>query len=333
MPSPISIGRAMTTPNLAKIEQERDLNKAWAHEAYDFTPWLAENIRELGEALEMDLGEARTEVPVGGYSLDILATDLNSSKPVIVENQLGATDHTHLGQLLTYAAGLDGGTVVWVTGNFRDEHRQALDWLNQRTGEDTQFFGVVIELWRIGDSPLAPHFRVVASPNEWSKSQNGSAAPTPMDQQNFEWRRFLIEGFRQRNVPLVGRRYQAKATWLVIESPVTDVQYAATWHRGNPGFEIIIHKGGDEGREWNQRLFDALEADKSEIDVQLVDPLKGERCDWQDFDRRQRTGIAVYRNGNVFEKPELQTEFRDWIIQKLYKFREVFTSRLKEFSG
>ena len=108
----------MTTPNLAKIEQERDLNKAWAHEAYDFTPWLAMNIGELGEALGMDLGEPRTEVSVGGYSLDILATDLSSSKPVIIENQLGTTDHTHLGQLLTYAAGLDGGTVVWVTGNF-----------------------------------------------------------------------------------------------------------------------------------------------------------------------------------------------------------------------
>ena len=126
----------------------------------------------------MDLGEARKEVPVGGYLLDILATDLDSDRPVIIENQLGATDHAHLGQLLTYAAGLDGATVVWVTGIFRDAHRQALDWLNQRTGEDTQFFGVEVELWQIGDSPFAPYFKPVATPNEWRKRKNDAVAPT-----------------------------------------------------------------------------------------------------------------------------------------------------------
>ena len=132
----------MTTKDLAKIERV-ELREAWPNEAQNFTPWLAENIAELGEALGMDLELQQVEAPVGGYSLDILATDLNSNRPVIIENQLEATDHTHLGQLLTYAAGFDAGAIVWVTREFRDEHRQALDWLNQRTGEDTQFFGVV----------------------------------------------------------------------------------------------------------------------------------------------------------------------------------------------
>lgn len=91
---------------------------------------------------------------------------------------------------------------------------------------------------------------------------------------------------------------------------------------------MIIHKGGDEGREWNQWLFDALEVDKSEIDALLVDPLNEERCEWQDFGRRKRTGIRLYRNGNVFEQPELHTEFNDWMIQKLSRFREVFSPRL-----
>ena len=322
----------MTTPNLGKIEQVSNLRETWPNEAQDFTPWLAKNLDQLGDALEMKLELRDTEAAVGGYSLDVLATDLNENRPVIIENQLESTDHTHMGQLLTYAAGHDANVVVWLTKEFRDEHRAALDWLNQRTGDDTQFFGVVVELWKIGDSLPAPHFRVVASPNEWSKSQRRSAATTPMDQQDFEWRRFLIEGFRRGNVPLAGRRYQAKATWLIVESPIADVRYAAIWHRGIPGFETIIHRGGDEGREWNQRLFETLEMDKSAIDAQLVDPLKGERCDWQDFDRRRRTGIAVYKDGNVFEQPQLQTEFRDWMIQKSHKFRQVTTPRLEEFA-
>lgn len=138
----------MTTPNLAKIERV-DLREAWRNEARDFTPWLAENIAELGEALGMELELQETEAAVGDYSLDVLATDLNENRPVIIENQLEATNHTHLGQLLTYAAGHDANVIVWLTKEFRDEHRAALDWLNQRTDDNTQFFGVVVELWRI----------------------------------------------------------------------------------------------------------------------------------------------------------------------------------------
>ena len=158
----------MTTPNLAKIERV-DLREAWPNEARDFTPWLAANIGELGEALGMDLELQQTEAAVGGYSLDVLATDLNEDRPVIIENQLEATNHDHLGKLLTYAAGYDANVIVWLTCKFRDEHRAALDWLNQRTGDDTQFFGVVVELLRIDQSRLAPQFRMVATPNEWRK--------------------------------------------------------------------------------------------------------------------------------------------------------------------
>ena len=261
---------------------------------------------------------------VGGYSLDILATDLGSDTSVIIENQFGTTDHTHLGQLLTYAAGLDGGTIVWVTANFRDEHRQALDWLNQRTNQDTQFFGVVVELWRIGNSPLAPHFKVAASPNEWSKSQTSSLAPTQVDQQNFEWRRLLIESLRQRNVPLVGRRHQAKAHWLIVEWPISDVRYAAIWHRGTPGFEMIIHKAGADGREWNQRLFDAFDVDRSEIEDKLADIQKGERCVWLGTDGRTSSRVAVYRDGNVFDEPNRWEEYRNWIMAKHVQFRDIF---------
>ena len=189
----------MATPNLAKIERVPDLRATWPNEAQDFTPWLAENIAQLGEALGMDLELQQIEAPVGGYSLDILATDLNRSRPVIIENQLETTDHDHLGKLLTYAAGFDAEAVVWVTREFRDEHRQALDWLNQRTGEDTQFFGITVELWRIGDSLPAPHFNVVASPNGWSK--RGQSSCRGKKSREF----FSKAGTIQRIFPVFGR--------------------------------------------------------------------------------------------------------------------------------
>ena len=155
--------------DLGTIERV-DLRQVWPHEAQDFTPWLAENLDVLGEALGLDLEFQEQEARVGPFFLDVLAYDRGNDRPVIIENQLEATNHTHLGQLLTYAEGYDAGVVISLTGDFQDEHRAALDWLNQRTGEGTEFFGVAMEAWKIDVSRAAPHFRIVAAPNTWSKS-------------------------------------------------------------------------------------------------------------------------------------------------------------------
>ena len=125
---------------LAKIEKV-DLRAVWPDEADDFTLWLQDNIDQLGAALGMDIEVQEREAAVGRFSLDLLAQDGNG-RPVIIENQLEATDHDHLGKLLTYAGGHDAEVIVWIAKEFRDEHRAALDFLNSRTGEDTEFFGV-----------------------------------------------------------------------------------------------------------------------------------------------------------------------------------------------
>ena len=125
----------------------------------------------------MDLEVETTEAEVGSFSLDVLARDLGSDRPVVIENQLTPTDHDHLGKLLTYAARYDAHTVVWLVREFRPEHRAALEWLNQRTGEDTAFFGVVVEAWSIDDSRPAARFNPIAFPNEWSKQVAERADP------------------------------------------------------------------------------------------------------------------------------------------------------------
>src|SRR4051812_8792066 len=157
----------------------------WVHEALDFTPWLAENLDRLGEAVGLALQLREREHAVGKYSLDLLLEDAQE-RVVIVENQFGQTDHDHLGKLLTYCAGTSADVVIWIAETLNDEHVAALEWLNESTIQGVGFFGVQLELVTIGDSLPAPHFNVVVQPNEWTKS----VRPTLPAAGEWTWQRY-----------------------------------------------------------------------------------------------------------------------------------------------
>jgi len=182
----------MTIISLGRLEKI-ELRDAWIHEANDFTRWLAqeENIRLLGTTLNLELEVKLQEARVGPFRADILCRNIVDESLVLIENQLERTDHTHLGQLFTYAAGLNAVTVIWIASRFTEEHRAALDWLNTITHEGFHFFGLEIELWRIGNSAPAPKFNVVVQPNDWSKlvaeALSGDGTLTPNEQKCLEF--------------------------------------------------------------------------------------------------------------------------------------------------
>ena len=161
----------MADKQLGRLERV-ELRDIWVSEASEFTPWLArpENIAELGMALNIDLELEAQEKAVGPFRADILCKDIGTDRWVLIENQLERTDHIHLGQLLTYASGLEAVTIIWIAARFTEEHRATLDWLNKITDESFRFFGLEVELWRIGNSPAAPKFNIVSKPNDWSQS-------------------------------------------------------------------------------------------------------------------------------------------------------------------
>jgi hypothetical protein len=162
---------------LGRLERV-DLRAAWVNEALHFTPWLAlpHNLKLLCDAIGIDLEVEAVEKSVGPFSADILCKDTATDKWVLIENQLEKTDHRHLGQVMTYAAGLKAETIVWIANPFTDEHRAAVDWLNEITDDHLKFFGLEVEVWRIGDSAMAPKFNIVAKPNDWSKDVSGGKA-------------------------------------------------------------------------------------------------------------------------------------------------------------
>lgn len=194
-----SISKAL----LGRLERV-DLRSCWPREDTGFTTWLAqeENISLLGDTIGIALEVEAQEKAVGPFSADLLCKDTATDSWVVIENQIERTDHKHLGQILTYTAGLGATTIIWIAKHFTDEHRATLDWLNSVTREGIDFFGLEIELWRIGDSPAAPKFNVVARPNDWQKrlapggaQASGALSPTQRIQLDF-WTAFhdyLIE--------------------------------------------------------------------------------------------------------------------------------------------
>ena len=317
-----------TLANIDKVE----LRNVWANEAADFTPWLADNISELGTALGMELELREQEADVGGYSLDILASDLNRDRPVVIENQLETTDHDHLGKLLTYAAGFDANVVVWLTRQFRDEHRQALDWLNQRTGEDTQFFGVVVELWKIGESLPAPHFNLVAAPNDWRKESISRAAERKTPDPSSKGERYraffqrLIDSLREDYKFTAAKRGQDQ-NWYSFSSGYGRLfKYSASFTRQNQARIEVYIDSGDAGE--NRSIFDSLKVHRGSIESDL-----GYALDWQPLEGKQACRIAADRDGTIDNSDDVLEDIRNWMAKTLLEFRNVFDSYFEQLTA
>ena len=314
-----------TMQGLGTIERV-DIREIWPNEAADFTPWLAENLATLGKALGLDLELQTQEAPVGGFSLDILARDVRSGRPVVIENQLGQTDHTHLGQLLTYAAGFDANVIVWIAKEFRDEHRQALDLLNHRTGEESEFFGVEVQLWKIAESPAAVNFNLVSTPNEWRKQTvNSPRAGGPVSEKGGKYREFfqgLIDTLRERHQFTNAKKGQP-LNWYSFSAGRTGFSYGVSFNRdGRARVELYIDTGE---RERNKQAYDWLEDQKASVESELKVSLE-----WERLDSRRASSISVRRLGTIDDDPETLKALNDWMIEGLLDFRRVFGPRLAE---
>ena len=303
-----------------------DLREVWPHEAQDFTPWLAGNLDKLGEALGLDLELQKQEAPVGPFFLDVLAYDRGNDRPVIIENQLEATNHTHLGQLLTYAAGYNAGVVIWLTGDFQDEHRAALDWLNQRTGEDTEFFGVVMEAWKIDFSRAAPHFKVVAMPNDWQKQTARSKRGNPSERgeryQNFFQE---IRDTLEKDNRLIGLGRTQPRNWTDFASGYRGVWYGAAFSSGGRVHVAISIDRGAASLDWNESLFDSLRERKVIIESELAEQLV-----WDQREGRRAYRMLLRKEGSIYDDPESLEKLRDWMVDRLLAFKRVFTPHLQE---
>ena len=272
----------------------------------------------------MDLEITSREASVGDFSLDLLAQDLGSSRTVVIENQLTRTDHDHLGKLLTYAAGFDASTVIWIAEEVRDEHRQAMEWLNQRTDTETQFFAVVLEVLQIDDSKPALDFKLVVFPNEWQKSQKQktSANLSPRQEKYRAYLQALIDELREKH-KFTGARTVQPYNWFNFPSGTAWIRYGVQFVKGRKvRASVKIYHDGDDRKK---NLFDALEKRKLEITANF-----GSQLEWERNDNQRISRIAVYRDGDIEAPDSALEEIREWHIRNLLKLKEVFQPEIEQ---
>lgn len=299
-----------------------DPRSVWQHEARDFTPWLQDNIDILAETVGLDLDLVETESLVGGYAVDLYAKDLSTGRWVIIENQLEQTDHSHMGQLMAYAAGKEAGVIIWISPKFRDEHRQALDWLNEITDETVSFFGIELELLQVDDSLLAPHFKLVVQPNEWRKSI--SRPPVSARQQKYEvfFSELLDRGKAQHpNLTRATKAYPQN--WFTYPVGRSGFSISTTFAQGNVFRVELYIDMGDQVK--NKAAFDALHKDREAIESGIDKPVV-----WERLDDRQASRIYCSTNGSIDDDPSRLEELQDWASALVWTLHKVFRPRVQK---
>ncbi len=299
-----------------------DIREIWPNEATDFTPWLVENIDRLGQALGMEIEVEDREADVGDFSLDIRAKDLGTGRTVVIENQLTATDHDHLGKLLTYAGGFDADVLVWIAKELRDEHRKALEWLNDNTGPDIDCFGVVIEVIRIDDSKPAFNFKAVVFPNEWQKDKGGDRHASPKGEAYRAYFQSLIDELRTK-YKFTGAKVGQPQNWYSFSSGVRGVIFSNSFAQGGKmRAELYIDL---EDKDRNKKVFDRLHEQRTAIEKEY-----GATLTWERLDDRRACRIAAYRDGSIDDPPETQIQLMQWSIDNLLRLRKVLLPKAKE---
>ncbi len=304
------------------------LRDVWAHEARDFTPWLAANPQHLAEALHMDLELEGVEVPVGPFWADVVLRDPNTAARVIVENFLEATDHDHLGKLITYAAGLDAAYAVLVAKTLRPEHRSALVWLNSISRKGSGFFGIEVHAVRIGSSQAAVKFDVVVEPDNWLQTvRAGAAAGGTVSQVRYrEWWGEFLEQFHKTHPRWSNARIPQGDNWINFPTGRSGIRYEVCFAGQSGTTDSSLRTGlyMDDGAV----AFPQLLAHRDK-----VESIFGRSLEWEELPDAKASRVALYLKSADPEVRENWPEYRDWAIQTVGRFREVFQTHVESLSA
>ncbi len=310
-----------------EITRQVDVREKWPNEALDFTPWLADHLGMLGDALGLKLAKVRTEQPVGGppYYCDILAREVNKNVLVAIENQLEWTDFSHLAQTLIYTVGLDARIAIWVATDFRHESAQVLNWLNKWTDDEIEFYGVKVSITKTGESLDAPSFRKVVWPGGWSEEDTLKPVPgmEPGVQEFHDFFQPLTSEILLTGLADGSTQYFDHTGRFFPSRFDKDTGYAFSFWKD--GAWVSLHVRTWDSIDRNNRVFEELQRARPEIEASLDAELV-----WHKFEPYSFFTVSLRKDGSIDDSPEKLEETRAWMLDLLPKFKEVFDPRVEE---
>ena len=299
--------------SLGKMKRITDLRTVWSHEAHDFTKWLAEesNLQELSDAVGIDIDLEERESSVGSFNVDLYATESGTGRKIIIENQLEDTNHDHLGKLITYASGKGAEVIIWIVKRARDEHRQAVEWLNQHTDSNIGFFLVEIELWQIDESLLAPKFNVVEKPNDWAKTMKSMEGMSETDRLKLEfWQAFNDQ---MENTPGFQREFNLRKPqaqhWYDLSLGTSSYYISLNINTQKKKIDAGLYIPNDK------ELFHKFE-EQGEAFKQAI----GNEVEFRDAGKASR--ILIYHSINVKDRTKWP-EVANWFFETALKFKKT----------
>ncbi len=317
-----------TSQGLGLLERV-ELKEVWEHEGDHFTAWLGEHISLLGEALGLDLEAMSDETSEDGYEGHIPAWDVGNDRPVVIQSHLEPSKHSHFGEILTCAAIHDADVVIWVAKDFKSEHKEALEMLNRRTDEDTEFYGVAVELWRIDGSRPAPYFHVVTSPREWegelieiSARSDEEADDQPGAWEEEERYHWFWEPLKQKleDAGLSLGTGNGQVYHCIVDLGVSDVWCDMRFTDSNEvAVDLKLHENGN----WDDSHLEILMESQLEIEAEM-----GMDLAWDGTDDHGDWSVSVSAGGSIDEPPHRLDEIRDWMFENVVRFNEVFPRHL-----
>lgn len=302
--------------NLSKLEEIKDLRTVWKHEALDFTPWLSQedNISILVDALGLEITVEENESSVGDFNVDIFATETGTNRKIIIENQLEETNHDHLGKLITYASGKSADVIIWVVKRAREEHKAAIEWLNNHTDDIL----CEIKLYKIGNSEPAVKFEVVEKPNDWTKEvkKNDLASKTKLKRYEY-WE--SIQNYAFQNSNFSKNFNQRKPSYdsymnFSIGSSACRISVSQIVTRDKLVVELYINE--------DKELFHSLFQNKKQIEE-----LSGLSFDWRELPDKKASRIVIEKQVSLNDRSQWTNQF-DWLINVMIKMKNEFKKYL-----
>lgn len=307
--------------NLGKLEEIEDLRTVWPHEALDFTPWLAkdENIELLSDAVGLEITVDETESSVGDFNVDIYASETGTDRKIIIENQLEDTNHDHLGKLITYASGKSADVVIWLVKHAREEHKAAIEWLNNHTDDKIGFFLCEIKLYKIGNSEPAVKFEVIEKPNDWTKGVKKNDSANETQQQRYEyWIAFQDYAFSNSTFSKeFKRRKPSYDHWMNFSIGSSACQIAVSQIRKSNNLIVEIYIND------NKDLFSLLEENKDEIENVI-----GYSLEWNELPNKKSSRIIAYKQSVDFNDKSKWNEQFNWLVDIMPKMKKAFKKYL-----